>query len=156
MKKKLQLGSCFLLALMTSAAHAATPAIDGTVASNSLGALWREWAVGGIQNRSSGARDWLMALSTELCFDPTPCAVSATFKGGATGNSTAIAYAVGHNGFLIAATPSVSAGGTLVTQFLGNLNISDSSGFVLLVTNLAGASSTGGTNGGVMASGQLD
>jgi hypothetical protein len=138
------------LTLSTMTAQAARPAIDGTVA-NQVATNWSEFNVGGIQNRSTVSRDWLLAMPADTCFDTTPCQMSATIKAGAAGNSTAIAYAVNNGGFFTAATALAATSSTsLVTLSLGLLNVPS---HILLVSRLAGASTTGGTNGGAMTSG---
>jgi len=144
-----------LLAVGLLSAHpsrAATPALDGTVSDQAL-SNWTEWKVGGIQNTSTSARDWLLALPAQQCSDTSSCGVYSTFKGGASGTSTSIGYAVGWDGFFTAATPLWTQGGNLAEIRLGTLAANE---YVLLVTHLAGASTSGGTDGGGMTTGKLN
>jgi hypothetical protein len=137
-----------------AASEAATLGVDGVSADQS-GSNWREWLVGGIQNRATVARNWLMPLPAAHCATRTSCDVLAAWKGGAGGSSSAIGYAVNASGGFTTATPQRFQGSTLGQQKLGTLSV-PSGGFVLVVASLAGASSSGGTDGGGLATAELN
>jgi len=138
----------------TSASEAATLGVDG-VSTDQSGINWREWLVGGIQNRATSARNWLMPLPAAHCASRTSCAVRATWKGGAGGSSSVIGYAVNASGGFTTATSQKFQSSTLAQQLLGTLDV-PSGGFVLVVASLAGASSNGGTDGGGLTTAELN
>jgi len=141
-------------------------AIHGTTSVLSQSQVnWTEYAVGGIQNRDTASRNWLLPLNIYLdgpCtdIDPGPgtdgiCGVKATIKGGPAGGSTAIAYAVSKEGaFTGASTVLVAQGNSLATKDLGAISV-PADGHVLLVANLVRATTIFGTDGGAMTSASL-
>jgi hypothetical protein len=137
-----------------SASQAATPGIDGTNATQTS-SNWPEFSIGGIQNRATTQRDWLMALPAAHCATRSDCAVRLTWKGGAGGSSSAIAYAVNANGVHTSATTEKFQNSTLAQQKLGDLSV-PSNGFVLVVAKLASASSSGATDGGAVTTAELN
>ncbi len=156
--RHLLLGSFWFVAsaTATSAGQATVPAVDGNVASHSPGQDFAEWRVGGIQNRSTSARDWLIPLNPRSAGCASGrCKVLATYQGGASGVSTSIGYVVHENGTFVTSTGvAVSQGPVLEQKNLGIVDVAPLYS-VLIVTKLAGATTFNGTNGGGMTSTSL-
>ena len=150
----LSIATCSLVAVT---GRTSVPAIHGTTATQNT-ARWKEYLAGGIQNRDTTNRMWLVPLNTFhdgfSCID-TSCGVVATITGGPNGASTAIAYAVTQEGaFTGASTMMATQGNFLEQKDLGTVPV-PSGGHILLVATLVRATVTLGTDGGAMTSANL-
>jgi hypothetical protein len=111
-------------------------AIRGATANFST-SNWGEYNIGGIQNRATTQREWL--ISVPIAWP----AQSAGFGGGFGGSTCVIAYGVNYDGTLASATSQVCQ-----TSYAHTLLGSVSGVHALYVNKLAGASSVGATDGG--------
>jgi hypothetical protein len=117
-------------------------AIRGSTSSFST-TNWAEHNVGGVMNRATTAREWLISVPR-----PHLNGGKATFGGGFGGTSCVIAYGVAANGSLLSGSAQTCHSAAAQAFF----SSSPSSVHVLYVARLARASSSGAADGGFITS----